>query len=71
MANIVINDLDDSAELDQDAMRMIAGGRRGSAGPGLLQTQPRSLLDRDSIEGNSILPKIGLGEGFLGGKGDL
>ncbi len=71
MAKIVIQDLDDSAELDQDALRKIVGGRRATSQPGLFQSQPQSLLDRRSIESDSVLPKIGLGDGFLGSKGVL
>jgi hypothetical protein len=68
MANIVIQDLDDSAELDQEAMRKITGGRSSLPGLGLQQARPQTLLDRRSIEGDAVLPKIGLGAGFLGGK---
>jgi len=70
MAKIVIQDLDENAELDHDAMRQIVGGR-ASTGLGLLHTQQKSLLDRRSIQGDSVLPKIGLGDGFLDGKDAL
>lgn len=70
MAKIVIRDLDDNAELDQHAMRQIVGGR-ASSGLGLLQTRPQTLLDRRSLEGDTILPQIGLGVGLLGDKDAL
>ncbi len=70
MANIVIQDLDVSAELDQQAMRKIVGGR-ASTGLGLLHTKPQSLLDRRSFQSDALLTKIGLGIGILGRKDAL
>ena len=70
MATIVIQDLDDNAELDRHAMRQIVGGR-ATLGPGLWQTGQKTLLDRRSIESESVLPPIGLGAGGLGSGEDL
>lgn len=67
MAKIVIKDLAENAALDHDAMRKIVGGRV-STGLGLLHSKPQSLLDRRSIQGDSVLPKIGLSGGILGAK---
>lgn len=65
MSTIVIRDLDENAELDNAAMRQIIGGR-ASPGLGVLHAKPKTLLDRRTIEGDSVLPRIGLGGGFLG-----
>ena len=71
MANLVIKDLDDSAELDRQAMRKVTGGRRATPGLGLAQGPARSLLDISANERDSVLPKIGLGGGLLGGQDGL
>ncbi|MEL7538140.1 MAG: hypothetical protein AAFZ58_01870 [Pseudomonadota bacterium] len=68
MANIVIRDLDENAELDNAAMREILGGRPGH---GLSSAQDRALAMTQSPLQNQddFLPKIGLGVGFLGSVG--
>lgn len=65
MARISIQDLEENTELDREAIRDIVGGR-ATPGFGLFQARPRTLLDRRSTQGGSLLPQIGLGEGFLG-----
>jgi hypothetical protein len=67
MAYIVINDLDENAELDEAAMRKVLGGSR-SQGFGLMYSgaQPRTLMLDRLAQANRILPQIGLGPGYLG-----
>ena len=65
MAQIVIQDLEENTELDLEAIRNIVGGR-SAPGFRLLQSGPRTLLDRRSMESGSLLPQLGLGAGFLG-----
>lgn len=67
MAKIVIQDLDENAELDHEAMRQVIGGR-ASTGSALFGNRPRSLVDLGSKEGDAVLPRIGLTDGSLGGK---
>ena len=67
MAQIVIEDLVESAELDDAAMRKVLGGSRWQ-GAGLMHaaSQPRTLILDRLNRPNKILPQIGLGAGFLG-----
>ena len=67
MAQIVIQDLAESAELDEAAMREVFGGR-AVPGYGRLEHRPLSLLDERFTGPDSVLPTIGLGTALLGGK---
>ncbi len=65
MAQIVIHDLPENAELDDAAMLKILGGRP-TQGFGL--QQPQTLILDRLAQADFILPQIGLGSGFLGSK---
>ncbi len=65
MAQIVIHDLPENAELDDAAMRKILGGRPT---PRFGLQQPQTLILDRLTQADSILPPIGLGSGFLGSK---
>lgn len=66
MAQIVIQDLMESTELDDAAMRKVFGGR-ATQGYGLLETRPLSLLDQRFAQPTLAMPGVvtpGLGPGL-------
>jgi hypothetical protein len=66
VAQIVINDLPENADLDDAAMRTILGGQR-LANPGSQRTQSL-IVDRLMRPVGTLLPQIGLGSGYLGSR---